>query len=68
MTATAVLILHERGKLSIEDDVRKFLPELPPYDARRPIRIKDLLNHVSGLPDYMDFENVPGAEQRFLGQ
>lgn len=65
MTATAVLMLHERGKLSIEDDVRKLLPELPRYDAKRPIRIKDLLHHVSGLPDYMDFENVPTRNKDF---
>lgn len=58
-TATAILILHDRGKLSIEDDIRQHLPELPSYDPKHPIRIRNLLQHTSGLPDYMQFANVP---------
>lgn len=58
-TAVAVLILHEQGKLSIDDDVRRHLPELPEYNKARPIRLRDLLQHVSGLPDYMGLEDVP---------
>jgi len=64
-TATSVLILHDRGKLSIDDDVRKHLPELPVYDKARPIRIRDLLQHTSGLPDYMDFEDVPARHKTY---
>lgn len=64
-TATAVLILHDRGKLSIDDDVRKLLPELPVYDKAHPIRIRDLLQHTSGLPDYMDFEDVPARHKSY---
>jgi len=64
-TSTAVLILHDRGKLSIEDDVRKHLPELPVYDKAHPIRIRDLLQHTSGLPDYMDFENVSARHKTY---
>ena len=52
-TALAVLILHERGQLSLDDDVRKYLPELPEYDAKRPIRIRDLVCHTSGIKDYL---------------
>src|SRR5205807_883381 len=51
-TAAAIMLLHDQGKLSFEDDVRKFLPALPVYHPKRPIRIRDLLNHTSGLPDY----------------
>jgi CubicO group peptidase (beta-lactamase class C family) len=51
-TATAIMVLHDQGKLSFDDDVRKFLPGLPVYDPKRPIRIRDLLNHTSGLKDY----------------
>jgi CubicO group peptidase (beta-lactamase class C family) len=58
-TATAVLILHDRGDLSVNDDVRKYIPELPEYRKGQPIRLRDLLHHVSGLPDYMDLEDVP---------
>jgi CubicO group peptidase (beta-lactamase class C family) len=58
-TATAVLILHDRGDLSVDDDVRKYIPELPEYRKGKPIHIRDLLHHVSGLPDYMALEDVP---------
>lgn len=68
-TATAILILHDRGKLSIDHDVLKYLPELPNYQRGfsedRPIQIRDLLQHTSGLPDYMDFENVPKSHKTY---
>jgi CubicO group peptidase (beta-lactamase class C family) len=57
-TSTAVLKLQERGLLSIDDDVRKYLPELPRYEGR-PLRISDMLHHISGLPVYFDLKNVP---------
>lgn len=49
-TALAILTLEERRQLSLDDDVRRYVPELPVYDA--PIRIRDLLQHTSGLRDY----------------
>src|SRR5579863_4399403 len=64
-TSTAVLILHDRGRLSIDDDVRKHLPELPVYEKAHPIHIRDLLQHTSGLPDYMNFENVPARHKTY---
>jgi len=50
-TAASVLLLAARGKLSLDDDVRKYLPELPRYDAT--ITLRHLLYHESGLPDYI---------------
>ncbi len=64
-TATSVLILYDRGKLSLDDDVRKHLPELPVYDKSHAIRIRDLLQHTSGLPDYMGFEDVPARHKTY---
>ena len=64
-TATAILILQERGRLSVDDDVRKHIPELPVYAKDHPIRIRDLLHHVSGLPDYMQFEDVPSRHKQY---
>lgn len=64
-TAIAVLILCNRGELSLEDDVRKHLPELPAYNAAQTIRVVDLLHHVSGLPEYLTFENVPHADREW---
>ena len=43
-------MLEKRGKLSLDDDVRRWIPEMPDYGA--PIRIRDLLQHTSGLRDY----------------
>jgi CubicO group peptidase (beta-lactamase class C family) len=46
-TAMAVLVLAEQHKLSLDDDIRKYLPEIPNYGA--PITIRHLLHHTSGL-------------------
>jgi len=64
MTATAVLALQERGLLSIDDDVRKFIPELPKY-SNGPLRIRDMLQHVSGLPNYLELESVSKGNKRY---
>lgn len=47
-TATAILMLMEKGLLSVEDDITTYLPELP-YEG---VKIKNLLQHNSGIPDY----------------
>jgi CubicO group peptidase (beta-lactamase class C family) len=65
-TGTAILKLYEQGKLKLDDDVRKYLPELPEYDKKNPIRIWNLARHTSGLPEYMDFENVKGKNPNFV--
>jgi len=49
-TAMAVMILQERGRLRYDDDMRKYLPELPYQD----ITVRHLLTHTSGLPDYIE--------------
>lgn len=49
-TAASVLLLVRDGQLSLDDDVRKFLPELRDYG--HPITIRHLLHHTSGLRDY----------------
>ena len=48
-TAMAVVLLEQDGKLSIEDDVHKYLPELPDYG--HPITLRNLLQHTSGVRD-----------------
>ncbi len=65
--ATAILLLHEQGKLSLDDEVRKFVPEFAEYDTNQFIRICDLLRHVSGLPDYLGFENCSRLATRLTG-
>lgn len=49
-TSAAILLLEQQGKLSLEDDVRKYIPELPGY--RRVIKLRHLLHHTSGLRDW----------------
>ena len=48
-TAMSIMLLAQRGRLSLEDQVRKYLPELP--DHGTPLTIRHLLNHTSGLRD-----------------
>jgi CubicO group peptidase (beta-lactamase class C family) len=67
ITAQAVMIAHDRGLLNVADDVRKYVPELPVYDPGRPITLKHLLDHSSGLPDYLAFDYPKGADKRFVG-
>lgn len=58
-TAMGIMLLKEAGKLSYDQDIREFIPELP-YTG---ITIRHLLHHTSGLPDYariMDAHWKPG--------
>ncbi|MGD9489017.1 MAG: serine hydrolase [Calditrichaceae bacterium] len=49
-TAASLVLLEEQGKISLEDDIRKYIPEFPDYGAS--ITIRHLLNHTSGITDY----------------
>jgi CubicO group peptidase (beta-lactamase class C family) len=51
-TSMAILMLAERGKLSVDDPLSKFFPEFPAYAQK--ITVRHILNHTSGLPDYME--------------
>lgn len=57
-TAFAILLLESEGKLKLTDDVRKYIPELPVYEA--PITIQMLLNHTSGLKDWGSVGSLTG--------
>jgi CubicO group peptidase (beta-lactamase class C family) len=57
-TAAAVLLLAQDGRLSLDDDVRKHIPELPAYAA--PITLRHLLNHTSGLRDWGSVAAIGG--------
>ena len=57
-TAMAVLLLEKDGKLSLDDDVRKHLPEL--HDFGKTITIRHLLLHTSGLRDQWDLVTLAG--------
>jgi CubicO group peptidase (beta-lactamase class C family) len=57
-TAFAAVLLAERGRLSLDDDVRRHVPELPDLGAR--ITLAHLIDHSSGLPDYLTVSNSVG--------
>jgi CubicO group peptidase (beta-lactamase class C family) len=56
-TAAAVMLLVEDGKLALDDSIAKYIAEAPPH--WRPISIRHLLTHTSGIPDYTEqlFDN-----------
>ena len=49
-TAAAVMLLVEDGRLALTDPLTKFFPDAPP--TWKPITVRHLLTHTSGLPDY----------------
>jgi CubicO group peptidase (beta-lactamase class C family) len=57
-TAAATVILAVDGKLSLDDPARKYVPELPDYD--RPITIRHLLTHTSGLREWSALVEAQG--------
>ncbi|MBD0319170.1 MAG: beta-lactamase family protein, partial [Gemmatimonadetes bacterium] len=57
-TAAAVVLLAQQGKLGLDDEARKYVPELPVY--QKPITIRHLLNHTSGLRDWGTVVEVAG--------
>jgi CubicO group peptidase (beta-lactamase class C family) len=60
-TAMSIVLLAEDGKLSLDDDIRKFIPELPAYGA--PITVRDMLHHLSGLRSYTDLFDLAGVPE-----
>lgn len=57
-TAMAIMLLVKDGKLSLDDPVRKHIPELPDYG--KPLTIRHMLTHTSGLRDWGSVESIAG--------
>lgn len=57
-TAFAIAMLADAGQLSLDDDIRKHLPELPEFDHT--ITIRHLLHHTSGLRDQWNLLAMAG--------
>lgn len=57
-TAAAIALLHQRKQVSLDDDVRKYVPELPEYGA--PITLRHCILHTSGLRDYLGLRDLAG--------
>ncbi len=57
-TAFAILLLEQQGKLSLEDDVRKHIPELP--DLGKVVTLKNMLNHTNGFREVFNLMPMTG--------
>jgi CubicO group peptidase (beta-lactamase class C family) len=57
-TAASIVLLAQQGKLSLDDDVRKYIPELPDFGQR--ITIRHLIHHTSGLRDQWNLLDLAG--------
>jgi CubicO group peptidase (beta-lactamase class C family) len=56
--AMSILLLEQQGRLSIDDDIHKYLPEMADFGAK--ITLRQLLNHTSGLRDQWDLVSMAG--------
>ena len=57
-TAASIVLLAQQGKLSLDDDVHKYIPELADFGA--PITIRHLVHHTSGLRDQWELLGMAG--------
>ena len=60
-TAASILLLEERGKLSIDDPVKKYMPDAPA--AWDKVTIYNLLTHTSGIPSFTGFPDYEATER-----
>ena len=57
-TAASILLLAQQGKLSLDDDVHKYIPELPDFGQR--ITLRHLMHHTSGMRDQWSLLGLAG--------
>lgn len=57
-TAASIVLAAEQGFLSLDDNVRKYIPELPDYG--RVITLRQMLHHTSGLRDFLTLLDLSG--------
>jgi CubicO group peptidase (beta-lactamase class C family) len=55
-TAASILLLVRRGVISLDDEIHKYFPELPKYEA--PITVNHLIHHTSGIRDYIHLRGM----------
>ena len=64
ITAAAILLLVSRDSISFEESLSDFFPEIPFSN----VKVKHLLTHTSGLPEYLDFEKELRTDTPFTNQ
>jgi CubicO group peptidase (beta-lactamase class C family) len=63
-TTFSILLLEQEGKLSLDDDIRKYLPEMVDYGHT--ITLRNLANHTSGIRDNTALGNLIGTSEADL--
>jgi len=66
ITSTAVALLVLDGKLSLDDPIRKYFPEIRDFKRSPAITVRRLLDHTSGLRDYTDLLSMEGHAESDL--
>jgi CubicO group peptidase (beta-lactamase class C family) len=57
-TAMCILLLTKQNLLTLDDELQKYIPEIPPYS--HPIIIRHLISHTSGIRDYLNLMYLGG--------
>jgi CubicO group peptidase (beta-lactamase class C family) len=57
-TAASVVLAAEQGLLALDDDIRKYIPELPNYGET--VTLRQMLHHTSGFRDFLDLLELSG--------
>ncbi len=57
-TATCIILLARQNLLTLDDELQKYIPEMPQYS--HPITLRHLIHHTSGIRDYIDLINFAG--------
>ncbi len=57
-TAASVALLATQGEISLDDDIRKYLPEIPPYPT--PVTVRHLIYHTGGIREYSHLMQLAG--------
>jgi CubicO group peptidase (beta-lactamase class C family) len=55
----SILLLEEQGKLNLDDEIQKFLPDFPVYES--PLTIRHFIHHTSGVRDYLTLMYLMGS-------
>jgi len=63
-TAMCIALLVEQGKISLDDDIRKYLPEMHEFD--HDVTVRHLIHHTSGMRDYLVLQGLAGRSQGYF--
>lgn len=63
-TAVAIMMLEEEGKLSVKDEITRFIPDYPTQGKK--ITVEHLLTHTSGIQSYTDMASFRSVMQKDL--